>query len=257
MNTTALNKGLHKTRVLCLGSEYIPDPEHGDLKLSVFPFNHNHEWITLPVGFKLWESSVTQIMREAPIQKGAEQHCVTIDSKFFTKDDFLRREGIHIDGNFCVDPNFRTWRDPELFKASWGGGKPKPGWAHTAIKDGHFKPLPNNEHVEMDWVLPYDIVFPVGDYVSGEKGGILTVSTEVGCQAWNGEFVGEILSEGSCKDLEMSGQFTDDKKVLFEKNKLYFMTSNTPHETLMIEKGKRRTFIRITLNHEYRNEAII
>jgi hypothetical protein len=54
----------------------------------------------------------------------------------------------------------------------------------------------------------------------------------------------------------MEDQLTDDKKVIFEKNQLYFMSSNTPHETLLISKGKRRTFLRITLNHNYQNEAI-
>ena len=76
----------------------------------------------------------------------------------------------------------------------------------------------------------------------------------MGCQAWNGVFEGEILGEGSFE--LMKDQLTDDKKVIFEKNALYFMSSNTPHETLLIDKGKRRTFLRVTLNHEYLNEQI-
>ena len=107
----------------------------------------------------------------------------------------------------------------------------------------------------MDWVLPYDIVIPVSEYVSSTKGGILTVSTEVGCQAWTGDFHGEIMSEGSFEKME--DQLTDDRKIVFEKNQLYFMSSNTPHETLLINKGKRRTFLRITLNHNYQNSAIL
>ena len=55
----------------------------------------------------------------------------------------------------------------------------------------------------------------------------------------------------------MEDQLTDDRKVIFEKNQLYFMSSNTPHETLLITKGKRRTFLRITLNHNYKNESIL
>jgi hypothetical protein len=107
----------------------------------------------------------------------------------------------------------------------------------------------------MDWVLPYDLVIPISEYVSSTKGGILTVSTEVGCQAWSGDFYGEIMSEGSFEKME--DQLTDDKKVVFEKNQLYFMSSNAPHETLLISKGKRRTFLRITLNHNYSNNLII
>ena len=92
-------------------------------------------------------------------------------------------------------------------------------------------------------------------FYSEKKGGILTVSTEVGCQAWEGTFKGQVLSEGSYE--AMSDQLTDDKKTVFESNKLYFMSSNTPHETLKIGKGKRRTFLRITLNHNYLNEDIL
>lgn len=113
----------------------------------------------------------------------------------------------------------------------------------------------DNSHVSMEWVLPYEVTIPIAQYVSERKGGILTVSTEVGCQAWNGTFKGEVLSEGSYEG--MADQLTDDKKIVFEQNKLYFMSSNTPHETLKVSKGKRRTFLRITLNHNYLNESIL
>jgi hypothetical protein len=63
------------------------------------------------------------------------------------------------------------------------------------------------------------------------------------------------MSEGSFEN--MTDQLSDDRKIIFEKNQLYFMSSNTPHETLLISKGKRRTFLRITLNHDYQNESIL
>ncbi len=282
-----LNVNLHKTRVVKISEVSIPDPEHGDFKLSVFPFENTGEWISLPEGFKIWEKSFNDIVKRIPLQEGANTHFVTIDSKFFTTNDFLRREGVHMDGNFCVDPNFisenvDTLEDEEKdieYKASWGGASPKPSWAGMKIDReklrkkmkaswGGAEPKPSwagakpvefivkedNSHVQMDWVLPYKIVIPIGQYVSEKKGGILTVSSEVGCQAWSGEFRGEVLSEGAYTKME--NQLTDDKKILFEKNKLYFMSSNTPHETLMIEKGNRRSFMRITLNHNYLNESI-
>ena len=121
------------------------------------------------------------------------------------------------------------------------------------IRESNFVAHPDNSHVKMDWVLPYDLVIPISEYVSSTKGGILTVSSEVGCQAWDGDFYGEIMSEGSFEKME--DQLSDDRKVIFEKNKLYFMSSNTPHETLLINKGKRRTFLRITLNHNYQNQV--
>jgi hypothetical protein len=291
------NVNYHKTHVKQLCEVQLPDPEFGDFKLSVMPFENNGEFVSLPEGFKRWEESFNQVLNNIPLQEGANTHYVTIDTKFFTTDEFLRREGVHIDGNFCVDPKFKKMNETTIedvlsddylqgvedeFKASWGGAEPKPSWGGAMYKkDQEFKaswggaePKPSwggaryeyveenyvaksdNSHVKMDWVLPYkDIIIPIADYVSESKGGILTVSTEVGCQAWDGEFYGEILGEGAFT--EMEDQLTEDRKKVFEKNQLYFMSSNTPHETLLITKGKRRTFLRITLNHNYKNEAIL
>jgi hypothetical protein len=356
------NVNYHKTKILNLGKVLLPDPKIGDLKLSVMPFENNGDWVSLPDGFKIWEKSFNEILKCIPLQEEANTHYITIDTKFFTQNEYLRREGVHMDGNFCVDPYFSSsileksneyiqesswggssfktsWGGasplppvgeevPKPFKTSWGGASPteqwhakKPefktswggasplespisslpdeeesnraGWGgaifrstkkvlkkvqdkrkftdwlgetikfkfsegengiYKLIRETKFEEIPNNGHVKMDWVLPYDINIPISEYVSGEKGGILTTSTEVGCQAWNGEFYGEILSEGSFE--KMTNQLTEDKKIIFEKNQLYFMSSNTPHETLLIDKGKRRTFLRITLNHNYLNENI-
>lgn len=234
-----------ETIVKDFGNLNIPDPQFGDVKLSVMPFEHTGERIRLPYGFEIWEDTLNSIMEMVPLCDGANTHYVTIDSKFFTNDEFLRREGVHIDGNFCVDPKFVR---NDIFKKSWGGAEPRPSWAGMT--------LDNNGHVKMDWVLPYpDVVIPIGDYVSAEKGGIFCVSSEVGCQAWDGDFYGEVGDEGDFT--EMANQLTEDRKIVFDKDTLYFMTSNTPHETLLISKGTRRTFMRVTLNHEYPNDLIL
>jgi len=316
------NVNYHRTSVKNLGEVILPDPNTGDFKLSVMPFENNGSWVSLPEGFKQWEESFNEVLKYIPLQKGANTHYVTIDTKFFTTDEFLRREGVHIDGNFCVDPYFtsslteemsswggasyadknhhpkkKNYQEPksswggaepmpswggatydsendEDIKSSWGGAEPMPSWGGATsksrtpqfkivrgedgvariIRESKFEEQSDNSHVKMDWVLPYDLVIPISEYVSSSKGGILTVSTEVGCQAWSGDFYGEVMSEGSFEKME--DQLTDDKKVIFEKNQLYFMSSNTPHETLLISKGKRRTFLRITLNHNYQNESI-
>jgi hypothetical protein len=299
------NVNFHKTSIKNLGEVILPDPNTGDLKLSVMPFENNGEWVSLPEGFKMWEKSFNEILKKIPLQEGANTHYITIDTKFFTTDEYLRREGVHIDGNFCVDPYFSSsiveksswggatydsdksswggaepkpsWGgatyDEDESKPSWGGAEPKPSWGGAkssesnglkyrlergenglkVIRESSFTEMPDNSHVKMDWVLPYNIIIPISEYVSSDKGGILTVSTEVGCQAWSGNFYGEVLSEGSFEN--MTDQLTDDKKIIFEKNNLYFMSSNTPHETLLINKGKRRTFLRITLNHNYDNSV--
>ncbi|NBP59435.1 hypothetical protein EBU71_23335 [bacterium] len=303
-----LSKGIYldttafKTAFNGSDTSYIPDPNTGDFKLSVMPFENNGSWVSLPEGFKQWEESFNKVLKYIPLQEGANTHYVTIDTKFFTTDEFLRREGVHMDGNFCVDPYFSSaitekaswggasptrpswggarYEEPVVTKSSWGGAGPRPSWGgaryeltelesvsypkyslvkkehniYSLIRESKFQEYPDNSHVKMDWVLPYDITIPISEYVSSTKGGILTVSTEVGCQAWSGDFHGEVMSEGSFEKME--DQLTDDRKVIFEKNQLYFMSSNTPHETLLISKGKRRTFLRITLNHNYDNSVI-
>jgi hypothetical protein len=292
------NVNFHRTSIKNLGEVILPDPETGDFKLSVMPFENNGSWVSLPEGFKQWEESFNEVLKYIPLQEGANTHYVTIDTKFFTTDEFLRREGVHIDGNFCVDPYFSSsitemaswggasyngggssWGGASYkpkAKSSWGGAEPMPSWGGARssgssnpqfkivrgedgvakiIRESKFEEMPDNSHVKMDWVLPYDITIPISEYVSNSKGGILTVSTEIGCQAWSGDFYGEIMSEGSFEKME--NQLTDDRKVIFEKNQLYFMSSNTPHETLLISKGKRRTFLRITLNHNYENSQIL
>ncbi len=312
------NVNYHRTSVKNLGEVILPDPNTGDFKLSVMPFENNGSWVSLPEGFKQWEESFNEVLKYIPLQEGANTHYITIDTKFFTTDEFLRREGVHMDGNFCVDPYFTSSLNEEMsswggasydgnsswggasyqepksswggaepnvksswggaepdVKSSWGGAEPMPSWGGARsntttpqyrivrgedgvariVRESKFEEMPDNSHVKMDWVLPYDITIPISEYVSSSKGGILTVSTEVGCQAWSGDFYGEVMSEGSFEKME--DQLTDDRKVIFEKNQLYFMSSNTPHETLLISKGKRRTFLRITLNHNYQNESII
>ena len=224
-----------RTHIKKIGNLFIPDPQYGDLKLSVMPYDRSKK-TKLPVGFELWQSVFDKINECIPLYKNANQHYVTIDSKYFSTAGFLRREGVHADGNFCVDPNFG--------QATWGGTTTT--WGGSSY---HPELL-----VVKDWEMPYDIEFPVGDYISETKGGIFCVSSEVGCQGWEGDFYGDVGSEGDFSS--MAQQLTEDKKVVFDKNALYFMTSNTPHETMWIDKGKRRTFMRITLNHEYPNRLI-
>jgi len=41
----------------------------------------------------MWEESFNKIVSKIDLQEGANNHYVTINSEFFTNDDFLRREG--------------------------------------------------------------------------------------------------------------------------------------------------------------------
>lgn len=225
-----------RTKQTYLGEINVPNPTAGDIKLNVFPFLHDGKKQKLPFAFKQYEESFNKMLKHIPLQEGANEHYITIDSKFFTETDTLRREGVHIDGNFCADPHFG--------KSTWGG---------TTTTWGGTKVTPQLE-IETKWVSEHGITPPIGIYVSDIFGGILTVSNEPGCVMWGGDFNGQVGDEGDFS--EMKSQLTKDRERLLDKNELWLMSSNTPHESIPIEQGKRRTFMRITLNHRFRNEEL-
>ncbi len=219
-----------------LGKVKLPNPEFGDLKLNVFPIEHDGGYIKLPKQFKDYEDSLNEIIAKIPVQKNAKEHYVTIDSKFFTTKDFLRREGIHIDGNFCADPNFKG--------STWGGTTTTWGGTHCTPE----------LKITTNWVSEHNIDIPIGKYVSDDLGGLIVVSNEVGCKGWKGKFEGLIGNEGDFTNMET--QLNDENEFICGKDEVWLMSSNTPHETLLIEQGKRRTFMRITLAHNYDNTQI-
>jgi hypothetical protein len=211
-----------------LGTIKVLNPMYGDIKLQMFPFNSKLP-ILLPDGFKLWEKQINEFVKLIPYQEQAVTHYLTIDSKFFTEDGFLRREGIHIDGNFCVDPNFN------------GNSWPAPlTWSGVSIVDGNII----ERHVS-----PYNLKIPIGEYVSETKGGFICASSYAGCDAWMGDIPNAVGDEGAYPEALLHHA----KKITLKENNIYFLSSNTPHETTFIPKGTRRTLIRITLNHNYEN----
>lgn len=219
-----------------MGSLHLPDPEAGDMKLNVFPIYHKRNWMELPQNFKNYEYALNTILNQIPVQDDAREHYVTIDSKFFTTQDFLRREGVHVDGNFCADPDFK--------KTTWGGTQTT--WGGTRISP--------KLKIETNWVSEHKVKIPIGTYISDNLGGIITVSNEVGCRAWDGQFKGLVGNEGDFSSMEE--QLTIDKEYILGKDQIWAMSSNTPHETLLIDQGKRRTFMRITLDHKYENAQL-
>jgi hypothetical protein len=108
----------------------------------------------------------------------------------------------------------------------------------------------DNSHVTMGWKLPYDIIIPIGQYVSGNKGGFVAACSWVGCTAWPGTYEGEVLSGGALS------QDPVGTPVLLPAHRSIFLTSNTPHETMEVPGGVRRTLIRITLDCNYENSVL-
>jgi len=92
MKTETKTNTKHVTRIESLGRIIVANPQYGDMKLSVFPFEHTGRRQYLPEGFKIWEDNFNAMLKHVPLHEGANKHYLTIDSKFFTQDDFLRRE---------------------------------------------------------------------------------------------------------------------------------------------------------------------
>jgi hypothetical protein len=152
-----------------------------------------------------------------------------------------------MDGNFCADPYFGNPEPQE----TWGG-QPTWGGSVSGLRAVGTVEKPDNSHVEIGFSLPYDIVVPIGTYVSGHLGGTLVASSYEGCQAWPGTYKGNVGAGGDWSDmLDQLGA-----AVPITANRLWFMSSNCPHETMPIPAGARRTFIRVTLPHNYDNTVL-
>lgn len=205
----------------------ILDPVYSDVSLNVHPLE-----IPIPQQCELWQGQIQTILSHIP-NWHLYNNYLSISSKFFTEDSALRREGVHIDGNFCADPNFSC--------STWGGTTTTWGGTHC---DQYL-------NITTKWESPYNIKPPLGEYVSSEYGGILIASSLEGCDIFPDRIVCNIGNEGSLEHLSWNNP------VRLKANTLYFMSSDTPHSSLIIPKGSRRTMIRITLDHLYPNKLIV
>lgn len=232
----------HLCRIKSLGPIPVQEPDYGDLSLKVFPIIHGDR-VDLPWAFKMWTIEVSDMLSRLPVQPGATSAFVTIESRWFSVPDTLRREGVHMDGNFCADPTFKRG-DRTL--AGWGGG-----WSGLrALKDYEE---PDNSHVEMGFAIPYDIgVIPIGKYVSDHLGATIVATSYAGCRVWPGEYEGEVGEGGDYSS--MADQL--GKSTIIPAGEVVAMTSNTPHQSLMTPAGVRRTLIRITMPHNWDNRCL-
>lgn len=237
-----------KSHVKSMGRCFINEPMFGDLILNLFPIRKWRKNKVLPIEFSNFQLPVNRIMDLIPHDPQSDNnHFVTIDSKFFTREETLRRPGIHIDGNFCGDPTFSY--------ATWGGTTTT--WGGTTTEPNPDRGI--NEQpkwiVKTNWVSPYGITPPLGTYVSDKLGGFLCVSTYEGCRVFPDDLVLEVGNEG---DLEHHRKLlSKSKNFVLKPGVLYFLSSNTPHESLPIPQGIRRTLIRVTLSHDYNNRLIL
>ena len=80
------------------------------------------------------------------------------------------------------------------------------------------------------------------------KGGMLIVSSEEYCQAWEGVVYGEPGEKGDCEHLRE--QFGNMNTFKLKKNNLYWTNSSCIHESLVADKELPRQLLRITLPND-------
>jgi len=154
-------KKLMNCYIKLLGNMNVEEPTNQEINYALNLFQIDRDNLHLPIQFSEWECNVEHLIKLIPECDGANNHFVTIASHYYEKEGgFLRREGIHVDGNFCADRKF-------IYK----------GWAGIYF-DSCGK-----------LVIPFDCKAKVeeGTYVSSDLGGIICVSSFAGCRAWEGE----------------------------------------------------------------------
>lgn len=73
--------------------------------------------------------------------------------------------------------------------------------------------------------------------------GMVCASSHMGCQAWEGEFEGEVDEDGGCEKLSLSGRYPTP--ILGGRH--YRMGGMTVHETLPAKADQERQFVRISM----------
>lgn len=121
--------------------------------------------------------------------------------------------------------------DEKVVKAGWSQRRPKP---HV---DGCF-----NGH---DWQHPTPGWNHYCNHLPVPRMAVIVAASEPGCVAWRGEFEGEPRRDGDLSHLELG------KGELLQANTGYLLSPDCIHESLVMERDTRRTFLRIALPLEF------
>lgn len=166
---------------------------------------------TLPNDLSHYEQTVQELIEVAPVKEGVGY--LTIDEKFVKKGDTLRKKGLHVDG---VGTDDRKDLGP---------------WAATGIR---YQCSTMWDDGAKRWL-----------YGAAGVGGMITVSSPVGCRAWNKEFEGRIGNNGDCEKLRE--KFPDEEATVFKAGMAYWCNSTCVHESLPMEHNTCRTFVRLSM----------
>jgi hypothetical protein len=228
-----------------LGNIIVPIMSH-EAVLPVYPISARGG-VVLPVEFSQFEDAVNELLSKVPYQEGVDTHFVTIHNGMIGLDEPLRREGLHIDGNYCADVEFsygnkyRRDNDTET-RCCWAGSLP-------VLNPKDFQGLFT---IESPFTPQLDVPIEFGTYVSGRLGGLICSSSTDNCIAHKtGDANFNVDDGGRLYEDEFDAKSFDRLPA----NSINFMTSNTPHQSTGGTPGMR-SLIRITLHHSYKNDVI-
>ena len=164
---------------------------------------------------------------------------ITIDEKAVEPGKTHRRRGIHVDG---FEPSSAA--DKMIASGSWAGGDGSGSWGggwYKAPGTPDDKRRPNQPSPNKPKKLDLS-----GEVFNSTKGtGMLSVSSHVGCRAWNQWFTGVPYLQGECE--HMREQCRDEASLLLEENTVYWMDPYCVHESLEQSQNTNRQFLRLSL----------
>jgi hypothetical protein len=196
-----------------LNSYYVP------LCRVELPFNRRQVYMhsfdigfpVFPIELEDYAEPVKALLRAATVRSGTAH--MTVDEKHVAAGASQRRPGPHVDGCYRPGaPNPRYAGAP----GSWGSGGGGGGWLHNC----------NNVAAERPGRMP-----------------VIVAASVPGCRVWTGKFDGEPRDDG---DLEHIRDQLGDGEVL-EAGVGYLLSADCVHESMLMDRGVDRTFLRIAL----------
>ena len=208
-----------------------PDPKGTDINMMPFIMNGRFERTKLPQYLYRYWPLINTVFYKDSSQWGKICY-LTIHESFVKKGYSQRRPGLHVEspGNIKLSKDQLSDKDP--------------------LKEYIFSDI-------KEFSSSYNICAGWGRGDNQGKGGIyMASSVDHSCIAWNCRIIANdekdnnMDSIGDLGDVEhLRGNLADDKMMILEKNKLYWITDRTPHCVLPMDHDGNRQFFRI-VTHE-------
>lgn len=178
-------------------------------------------------GFEDYHNAVLALCLAAGATKGTAH--MTVDEKRIEAGHSQRRPGPHVDG--CFHPPVGSWAHrnthPELYEPGQSGPSLGGGWGHGG-----------------GWLHTCNDI--PGPHIANMA--VIVAADQRGCRAWRGDFEGTPAADG---DLSHISDQLGEGTVL-EAGVGYLLSPDCVHESLLMERATRRTFLRIALPLTFR-----